>query len=211
MSCPLGTWSWKTVMGSRMKPPQFRWKSRGMHKSKGMEGVYSWVLRGLARETLSIICQYGNDLWEWFMGMTQQACQPALGFGEVHGGDNFECHHVACAKQTGYQSSQQEFKTDCLTSLISFYDPLSRWGRGSGCVYLGFCEASDTISHTFSWGNWLLSVWKCALYTESKSAWMGHGGEGSYIQLVAGHKFSKVFSRAQYWRQAALFNIFIHG
>lgn len=39
---------------------------------------------------------------------------------------------------------------------------------------------------------------------------MKSGGEWSYIQRVAGHKFSKVFPGTEYWGQAALSNLFIH-
>ena len=54
----------------------------------------------------------------------------------------------------------------CLTNLI-FYDKVTRLvdeGKAVDVVYLDFSKAFDTISHAFSWQNWLLMAWMGVLF-----------------------------------------------
>ena len=64
----------------------------------------------------------------------------------------------------GIGPSQHEFMKGrlCLTNLISFYDWVTRlvdWGKAVDVVYLAFCKAFDTVSHSILQGNWLPVAW----------------------------------------------------
>ncbi|KAJ7405465.1 rna-directed dna polymerase from mobile element jockey-like [Pitangus sulphuratus] len=90
------------------------------------------------------------------------------------------------------RASQHEFGNgrSCLTSLVSFYDKVTHLvdeRKAVDFVYVDFSKAFDIVSHnTFPWLGCMYSR-----LGKNLAKWLGpeSGGEWSFIQLVAGHKW----------------------
>ncbi|KAF4800774.1 hypothetical protein TURU_040564 [Turdus rufiventris] len=69
----------------------------------------------------------------------------------------------------------------CLTSLVSFYDQLTRLvdaGKAVDVVYLDFSKAFDTVSHSIPWKSWQPVARTGALCAGLRTGWMAGPREG---------------------------------
>lgn len=111
--------SWKTRMGSRIKPNDSEGNSNLLlhldyHRFMGPGGIYQRVLRELVEvfaKPLPVVCWQSWSTWEvpdnWrdilVEGGSREllTCQPDLSIGKGLEADCFESEHTACERQAG--------------------------------------------------------------------------------------------------------------
>lgn len=86
--------------------------------------------------------------------------------GEGHGADYLECHHMACAAQSGDQAQPARVyeRWSCLTNLVSFCDRVTHLGDEEKAADVVIDKPLTSFLTKFSWKCWQPMAWTAALF-----------------------------------------------